>query len=182
MGLDISAYRSVTKLDVNFDEGGEAIDKVTGEPVDYDVRVYANPDFPGREEGVEDRAVYTAKDGMSFRTGYGSHGAWREELAKLAGYQATPVDRGYGSVTEMHSGGAWSAESGPFWELINFSDCEGTIGPVVSAKLARDFSDWGERASKHDEANALDGYFYKRFQEWCQAFEMAADGGLVDFH
>lgn len=182
MGLDISAYRRVTKLDVNFDECGEAIDKITGELVDYDVRVFANPHFPGREEGVEDGATYTAQDGMSFRTGYGAHGAWREDLATLAGYPATTVDRGYGSVSEMHSGGAWSSESGPFWELINFSDCEGTIGPVVSAKLAKDFAEWDERAKQYDQDNALDGYFYKRFQEWRQAFDMAADGGLVDFH
>lgn len=182
MGLDISAYSRVTKLDVNFDEDGEAIDKVTGESVDYDVRVYANPDFPGREDGVEDRAVYTAKGGMSFCTGYGSHGAWREELAKLAGYPTTAVDRGFGKPVEMHSGGAWNTDNGPFWELINFSDCEGTIGPVVSAKLAKDFAEWDERAKQHDESAGLNGGLYKRFQEWRQAFEMASDGGLVDFH
>lgn len=182
MGLDISAYRLATKLDVIFDEGGEALDKQTHEPVEYDVRAYVNHDFPCREEGVEDGAAYTAEEGMSFCTGYGSHGAWREELAKMARYAATAVDNGFGRATEMHSGGAWAAESGPFWELINFSDCEGTIGPVVSAKLANDFYEWDERAKQHDEANALDGYFYKRFQEWRQAFEMAADGGMVNFH
>lgn len=182
MGLDISAYRRVTKLDVIFDEDGEAVDKETKEYVEHDVRVYANPNFPGREEGVEDGAAYTAEDGMSFGTGYGAHGAWREELAKLAGYPATPVDRGFGNPVKMHSGGAWSAESGPFWELINFSDCEGTIGPVVSTKLARDFAEWDERAKQHDEDAGLSGGLYERFQKFRQAFEMAADGGLVDFH
>lgn len=182
MGLDVSAYRRATKLDVIFDEDGEALDKQTNEPVDYDVRAFVNTDFPGREEGVEDGAAYTAQEGMSFRTGYGAHGAWREDLAKMAGYAATAVDNGFGGSTEMHSGGAWAAEGGPFWELINFSDCEGTIGPVVSAKLDKDFSEWDERAKHFDDANGLDGRFYNRFQEWRQAFEMASDGGMVDFH
>ena len=183
MVLDITAYRRVTKLDVIFDEDGEAIDKDTGEPVDYDVRAYANHHFPGREEGVDDRAAYKAEYSMGFRAGsYGGYNAWREDLAKLAGYPKTPVDRGFGSVAEMHSGGAWGTDHGPFWELISFSDCEGTIGPVVSAKLAKDFAEWDERAKQHDEAAGLNGGLYKRFQEWRQGFEMAADGGLVDFH
>lgn len=182
MGLDITAYRRVTKLDVNFDEDGEAIDKDTGEPVDYDVRAYANPHFPGREEGAENRAAYTAQESMGFRAGsYSGYNAWRNELAKLAGYPETPFES-FGNVRMRHDAGAWVAGSGPFWELINFSDCEGTIGPVVSSKLAKDFSEWDERAKQHDEDAGLNGGLYERFQEWRQAFEMAADGGLVDFH
>lgn len=182
MGLDISAYRRVTKLDVIFDEDGEAIDKETHEYVDCDVRVFANPDFPGRAEGVEHRAAYKAQESMGFRAdSYSGYNAWRNELAKLAGYPKTPYET-YGNVRVGHDAGAWAAEKGPFWELINFSDCEGTIGPVVSAKLAKDFSEWDERAKQYDQDNALDGYFYKRLQEWRQAFEMASDGGLVDFH
>ena len=183
MGLDITAYRRVTKLDVVFDEDGEPIDKDTLEYADYDVRVYANPDFHGREEGVEDRAAYSAEDSMGFRAGsYSGYNGWREELAKMAGYPKSPVDRGFGDSVAMHSGGAWAADSGPFWELINFSDCEGVIGPAVSAKLAKDFAEWDESAKRHDEANSLNGVLYGRFQCFRQAFEMAADGGLVNFH
>lgn len=182
MGLDITAYRRVTKLDVIFDEDGEALDKETKEYVEHDVRVCANKDFPGREEGVDDRAAYKAEDSMGFRAGsYGGYNAWREELAKLAGYPATPYDR-YNSVQMRHDAGAWAAECGPFWELICFSDCEGTIGPIVSAKLAKDFAEWDERAKQHDESAGLNGGLYELFQEWRKAFEMAADGGLVDFH
>ena len=35
----------------------------------------------------------------------------------------------------------------PFVELINFSDCEGVIGPEVAAKLAKDFADYEFSAS-----------------------------------
>lgn len=183
MGLDVTAYRRVTKLDVIFDEDGESLDKSTLEYADHDVRVYANPDFPGREEGVEDGAAYSAVEQMGFCAGsYIGYGAWREELAKLAGYPKSPVDRGFGDSITMHSGGAWAADGGPFWELINFSDCEGVIGSIVSAKLAKEFAEWDERAKQHDEACEMNGRLYGRFQLFRKAFEMAADGGLVRFH
>ena len=66
----------------------------------------------------------------------------------------------------------------PFFELINFSDCEGSIGPVVSAKLARDFAEFDERArSLNDEGR----HFYRLYKSWTTAFQMASDGGMVDF-
>ena len=34
----------------------------------------------------------------------------------------------------------------PFVELLNFSDCEGFIGPKTSAKLHADFLEWDEKA------------------------------------
>lgn len=34
MGLDISVYRQIKKIECNFDEDGEPIDKITGEPVE----------------------------------------------------------------------------------------------------------------------------------------------------
>lgn len=178
MGLDITACRRITKLDAIFNEDGDAIDKQTGAPVDYDVRAYANKDFPGRWEGVEDGAIYKAEESIGFCAGsYSGHNAWREELAKLAGYNPAPVNYGFGITLMKHSGGAYSESEGPFWELINFSDCEGTIGPIVSAKLANDFAEWDERAKKHADSD-----FYAKFQQWMEAFEMAADGGLVGFH
>ena len=174
MGLDVYAYSNVKKIDCVLDEDGDAVHPVTRESVDYDVRVYANPDFPGRADGVEDRACYTGKECSSLSAGYGSYNAWRNQLAKLAGYPETRHTN-YG-ITEMrHDAGAWAATSGPFWELINFSDCEGTIGPIVSAKLARDFADFEERAK------TVGGRFYDGYQQWREAFETAADNGLVNF-
>jgi len=175
MGLDISAFSGIEKVDCVFDEDGDAIHPVTRAPIDYDVRVYANPDFPGRAAGVEDRACYVGKDSCGLSTGYGSYNAWRNELAKLAGYPETRQVN-YGIAEMRYDAGAWLATSGPFWELINFSDCEGTIGPVVSAKLAKDFAEF------EDRAKAVGGHFYDRYQEWREAFDMAANSGLVRFH
>lgn len=184
MGLDISAYKNLTKVDCVFDVDGEPIDPTTREGIDYDFRAYVNPDFPGRSEGIEDSAVYVAEDSTGFRAGsYGGYNAWREELAKLAGYKAVPVDRyNTGNVQMRHDYGAFEATEGPFWETIMFSDCEGVIGSAVSAKLARDFADWAERAKEHGESLSQPNWFYEKYQEWREAYEMAADGGAVQFH
>lgn len=175
MGLDISAYRDIKKVDCIFDEDGDAIDPITCEPVHYAVRVYVNPDFPGRAEGVEDRVCYVGEYGGGSSAGYGAYNAWRNELAKLAGYPETRRVS-YGVSEMRYDSGAWAATAGPFWELISFSDCEGTIGPVVSAKLSRDFADFDDRAK------AIGGHFYDRYQEFLEAFKAAANNGLVIFN
>ncbi len=184
MGLDISAYKRITKLDCVFDADGEPIDPATREGLNYDFRPYVNHDFPGRADGIEDQAVYIAGDSMGFRAAsYGGYNAWREELAKLAGYPAVAVDRyNTGNVQMRHDYGAFQATEGPFWEAINFSDCEGTIGSTVSAKLAKDFAEWDDRAKQHGESIEQPNFFYSKYQEFREAFEMAADGGAVHFH
>lgn len=184
MGLDISAYKRVTKLDCVFDADGEPIDPNTREGLDYDCQPYINHDFPGRADDVENRAVYLAEESMGFSAGgYGGYNAWRDELAKMAGYPAIAVDRyNTGNVQMRHDYGAFESTSGPFWETINFSDCEGVIGASVSAKLAKDFAEWDERAKQYGESMQQPNWFYEKYQEWRAAFEMAADGGMVQFH
>jgi hypothetical protein len=183
MGLDITAYKGIEKVDCVFDEDGQPLNPITREALDYGddyvTQAFINSDYPERAEGVVHKGVYRAKDSMGFRAGsYSGYNGWREDLAKLAGYPATAFTA-YGRTTHRHDAGAWAASEGPFWELICFSDCEGVIGPVVSAKLARDFAEWDERAKAYSEGPS---WFYERFQEWRAAFEMAADSGMVNFH
>jgi hypothetical protein len=176
MGLDISAYRGIDKVDCVFDEDGDPIDPVTREYVEYDVRAYVNPDFPGRADGIEDKAIYKATESMGIACGaYSRYNRWRNELAQMAGYPLRSYEQ-YGHAYQSHAEGAFTATEGPFWELICFSDCDGTIGPIASAKLAKDFAEWAERAK------AVGGYFYDQYQQWRAAFEMAADNGMVRFH
>ena len=77
---------------------------------------------------------------------------------------------------------AWAngAQGRPFFELIHFSDCEGIIGPKISAKLAKDFADNQAKADVYrvDEAS----WFREKYSDWRRAFEMAADNGAVEFH
>ena len=179
MGLDISAYKQLTKIDCVFDADGDPIHPQTHEALDYDLRAHINTDFPGRNGTIEDRAIYSASESFYFCAGgYGGYNAWRNELAKLAGYPARPYDRyKTGNFQQRHDQGAWEADSGPFWELINFSDCEGVIGPEVAAKLAKDFADHQAKADAHTDLGFLESY-----NEWRKAVEMAAENGAVDFH
>jgi hypothetical protein len=166
MGLDITAYSKLTKVPHAVEDDGE----------DY-LQVYANPHFPGRAKGLEDGAYYSFDASMGFRAGsYSGYHNWREQLARMAGYAPVPYSM-FGDDPQLsHQAGAFEVESGPFWELICFSDCEGTIGPVVSAKLLQDFRDYDEVAKKLDEN------FYAKYSRFTEAFAMAADGGAVDFH
>lgn len=172
MGLDITAYKALTKVE------NPKLDS-DGRPENYneETSFYANPDFPGRMEGIEENTVYRYVDAHGFRAGsYGGYNGWRNELAKLAGYPVGAY-REFGRAYESYAAGAWKASEGPFYELINFSDCEGTIGPVVAAKLAKDFAEFQAKADEHPE-----DYFRHKYNEWRKAFEMAADNGAVDFH
>lgn len=171
MGLDITAYRKLTKMDVLFDEDGEPLNPTTREPIEIYVKVYSNPDFPGRSEGLEDRGIYCFEDAADcLSMGYGGYNGWRDQLANLAGYPSTQTQYG-----KSYAAACWNGATGPFSELINFSDCEGTIGPVVCAKLSKDFADFDERAKQMAEG------FYDRYQKLRNGVDMAADGGALKF-
>jgi hypothetical protein len=172
MGLDISVYRKLTPAsgDVEMEDGY---------PVDYDTYWLPGPSmkwsektFPGRGKGIDPSTVYTFSEKSGFPAGsYGGYNHWRNLLAEMAGY---------GSAEE-----AWDNQdkSAPFMELIDFADNEGVIGPIVSAKLAKDFSEFESKAEKFSAS--LDQYESKKFihgyRVWKAAFEMASDGGAVEF-
>jgi len=170
MGLDISYYKGVAKSDVELDRDGEPVlPNDDWSFYDDHARVYVNPDFPGREDDLKD-GWYSVEDSDSFCAGsYGSYNRWRSELC-LAALGVPPSAVWEGRVTE-----------GPFYELVNFSDCEGVIGPKTSAKLAKDFADWeGKIAAGIDYE--VRGYFMEKYAQWKAAFEMASQGGMVCFH
>ncbi len=163
MGLDIVAYRQLTP------NPGAELDG-DGYPVEWDTNVrlderskFTEEQFPGRSEGIPDAAVCTFSESFAFRAGsYGGYNEWRNELAKLAGFE---------SAQDFWDN---ATDDAPFFELINFSDCEGIIGPKASAELAKDFA-------SHTPHDAFAGWFAENYENWKTAFEMAADGGAVDF-
>ena len=170
MGLDITAYQQ-WKLLGPVGDADEDYDWKT------EVRPYVDPEFPVHAEGVAPNSRYGFELSFRFRAGsYSGYSAWREELATFAGYPKVEHRNFLGNVVQTHTAGAWAAIEGPFWELIHFSDCEGTIGPIVGKKLAHDFEVHRAAAAK------VGGYFFDRYQEWEKAFQMAADGGAVCFH
>lgn len=173
MGLDISACSKLV-------EAPNAERDEDGYPADYESfnKFYDNKDFPGRFEGLNADMIYgysADSDFDHFSIGYGRYNAWREELARLAGYGAEEYER-YGRKDLSHCVPCWNGAQGPFAEQINFSDCEGTIGPIVCAKLAKDYAEFSEKAE------AVGGYFWDKYQEFKRCFDIGADGGAVKFH
>ena len=168
MGLDVTAYKNAKRLnEFTADEWGE--------PKDIDsVQAYI-ADFKERAGNITD-GYYTYDDSYGFRAGsYSGYNNWRDELARLAGYQNTKYDE-HGYERESHAAGAWKLDGGPFWELINFSDCEGILGTEVCKKLLADFIEYDEKAK------SFDSYFYERYKEWTEGMKYAADNGFFDFH
>lgn len=172
MGLAIRYHSNLVKA-----RGNEAFDE-TGEIKDGWVQIWVNTDFPGREDRLEDRRCYSAESSEYFyAAGYAHYGSWREMLAKLAGYPAVDFDKfGDGRLEKRHAAGAWGAGSGPFWELIQFSDCEGIIGPETSKKLADDFARFQERADQIGDV-----WFLGLYAKFRKAFETASENGAVEF-
>lgn len=162
MVLDITAYRQLTPVE------NPALDE-DGNPEDWENHFmpgasmeWSEKAFPGRGEGVDAKTVYSFADSFGFRAGsYSGYNSWRRELAKMAG---VPEDV------------MFTERNGPFAELINFADNEGTIGPIVSAKLAKDFD------AHLTEAEAIGGWFLEKYTDWQKAFTMASDNGAVSFH
>ena len=72
----------------------------------------------------------------------------------------------------------------PFYELINFSDCEGTMGPIVSKKLHEDFikhRDKFETYLKNIEDGVFVNYYMNVNNSFTKAFEMTSEGGVLIF-
>jgi hypothetical protein len=170
-GLDITAYAELqivpnAKIDTN------------GNPVHAQSEVRLSPvDFPDQFVGLKANAIYRFTEQYEFRAGsYSGYNWWRNELAKLAGY-VPKIETHLGKTEERFDVSAWKSKGGPFWELINFSDTEGVIGPVAAAKLYRDFLAFKGVAMRH-----ADPTFRESYQEWEKAFALASKHGAIVFH
>lgn len=114
---------------------------------------------------------------VGFRAGsYSGYNWWREQLCKFA-LDAVPNDV-WGDPEHY--------EGRPFVELINFSDCDGSIGATTAAKLLDDFEayadqvvGWAASAITDDDERS---YFLESYGEWQNAFAIASDHGFLIFH
>lgn len=158
MGLDIKAYRGIKAI--------RDFDHVEDVPR-YLVNFTKNDDaFPGRADEINPDKLYGFVAEFRFPAGsYSGYGDWRNALARLAGHS---------DASAVFA----DPRPGPFVELINFTDCDGTIGWTVAAKLAKDFADFDDRA----RAAVVDpNWFYDVYQDFRAAFELASRGGAVVF-
>lgn len=170
MGLDISVYSNIKAIEGTLDDDYNLItdnDKII-DPDDF-IHIYQNDHFKEQGEGLPEFIVRPTEKNFDFRAGsYGSYNAWRNQLARVAGYAQ---DKETGAYDQT----AWKSQFGPFLYLINFSDCEGAINAKVSADLLKDFKNYEEQAAKEDER------FYELYKNWMKAFEIASDNGVVLF-
>lgn len=161
MGLDVTAYECVRFVPgCSPNECGDHRG------------MYPEPHFYAQADGMQPGCYVTEGKAEHFYAGaYSGYNAWRRDLAN-AMLGVTPE-------VVWNDPAAFAGKS--FVELVNFSDCEGLIGPRTSAKLARDFAEHRERAVAHSE-NASRPWFLARYDDFAAAFKLAArEGGAVWF-
>lgn len=168
MGLDITAYTNVTLVralkgkEYNRDKDAQAL--VNSGGYCYLCQDGERPQSDDMPDGIY------ATGGVLFRFhagSYSGYNAWRDQLAQ--------------TMLDMTAQQVWEADEDsfagrPFVELINFSDCEGFIGPKTCAKLSADF------AANQGKANNGDEYFRAKYADWHRALALASEGGAVRFH
>lgn len=177
MGLDISAYSKTRKAldgEVETDEDGDPKDWNSWRRISEGLVEMSNEHGQGQAADVEP-GFYSFGEGFGFRAGsYSGYNSWRDELARMAGWTG---------AKEVWTLGQEEDAGGPFFEIINFSDCEGVIGPKISAKLSADFKANTDKAYAWAQEHSEDtGWFLEKYNDWSKAFELAADGGMVLFH
>ena len=189
MGLDISALSYIKRSEVQDPEDSS-----------NEIRIWHNPNFPDHcelEEGSYEETPQTRAH--RFNAGsYSGHSRFRNVLAQCT----------LGVKTDT----IWEAQdiymNRPFFNLLNFSDCEGTIGPDYSAALFEDFRDNRDRFIRNlkqeidftkvtedplslepefilDDFNLSDddiAEYIELYDDWMEAFQLAKDNGIVQFH
>lgn len=168
MGLDITAYSNLKHVGEHTEEWCEDEDHVSayayecfpqsyrGLPI---LRSTASGDTTLVHFGCFERMDSTQTH--AFRAGsYLGYGAWRADLSRQFNPDTDPAR--------------------PFFELIWFADNEGCIGQQAAADLLADFRDHAKRY-----APDLPGWAeiaVQKYQDWTDACELAANGGLIRFH
>ncbi len=176
MGLDVYAYKNAELVDA------ESLSEDDKEELHH---VFDNG-FTDHLCALVDGEYYKAEEtDAHYRRSYGSYSAFREVLAKLAGYKPLIIkkpsysdddylDKSYfynhPRVAQVNT-----LKQGPFFELIYFSDCEGYIGTEYCKKLAQDFAEF---AGKADELEDHDRTSYFQLK---QVFEAASENGFAKF-
>lgn len=157
MGLDMTAYSTLAPTK-----------ELSRPPDDRVYKFSPNPSFPKQFEGLPEDEVWCYGDTIDFRAGsYSGYGEWRRWLCQLA-FGVPPEE-------VWKNPGKWADY--PLSLLINFTDCDGEIGPVASAKIAE-----AMRAMRPTLEEGQDDHNVYKFDLFLAAFTIAARGGVVIFH
>lgn len=159
MGLDIVAYQGLTKTDA-------------------EENIHVSRDQFGYNSDLETGWYDCEGESFHFRAGsYSGYNQWRRALCEAI---HGVTDSEFWKKEENFSGKS-------FYELINFSDCEGQIGPEVSEKLYQDFMDPENEKKFLDfckanyESDYLEEFYQANWEDFKKAFDLARQGGLVQW-
>jgi hypothetical protein len=159
MGLDIRVWKN-TKLKSDADDGDVGDDEF----------FVSSDNTTPATLGGERTGIYTGDRAFGFRAGsYSTYNEFRAVLSRL----------GLGVVPEAVWENPEEFEGQPFIEMINFSDCEGFIGPKTAKKLAADFERFNDKfTDKHDSERWL----VEIYRDFAEAFKEAAESdGWVQY-
>lgn len=164
MGLDIDALEHVEFYSSDYDMPSEDYDNFLVLSIPYE-------GFIDRADGLKEGIYRRIGDSYSFRAGsYSGYNRWRRLLCEL--WFKLPPESVWSGVVK----------SGPFVELINFSDCEGFIGPRTSSKLADDFATNKDAILSRSGGSVDSERFACTYNDFARAFALAAGSGAVAFY
>lgn len=164
MGLDIRVATSILEITDK--------DRI----VEGDYYLHVLHDHPEMERASDIKEGYYDLTGesFSFRAGsYSGYNFFRNLLSEaILGVPAKMV----WERTEFY-------EKKPFFELINFSDCEGCMGPEVSKKLYNDFEENKEKFYTFVKNKyQFESQFYTRvYDDFMTGYGMVGDEGVLIF-
>jgi hypothetical protein len=161
MGLDISAYSKIERVEDN-----------------YEATIYIRRDVPEMDQAQDiEEGIFTDSndcESHQFRAGsYSGYGVFRNLLCEI--------------MHGVPSKELWLKpnvfEGKEFYNLINFSDCEGFFGPTVSKKLHADFVKHRDKFIKGvKDKEPYEGYYTQVYDDFLLGFEIAAKGGVLIFN
>ena len=163
MGLDITAVGNATRI-IGVDDAS-----LVGEDDNRCVLVGGNQ-FHQRMDGLEHGLYRIGGAEMYFRAGsYSTYNEFRSWLARAS--SGGPPSAYWTPQAEKDG-------TLPFLHLINFSDCEGSIGPRTCAGLAREFVSLRDKVRQSYESVL----WISLYDLFGKAFAIGACDGWVLFH
>jgi hypothetical protein len=173
MGLDILAISNLRLVDPEVKAALDRLPEVSlylhDDPaLTITERSKKEPNY--RCDDMANGDYYRTKESeeYDFRAGsYSSYGQFRRELSET--FLNSPPEKVWSNPK--------SYEGQPFYELVDFSDCEGVIGPEVCAKLHKDFVDGRKKFVEEVHSN----WSVERYDSWTKALELAKEDGVIIF-
>jgi len=161
MGLNIIAVNKIKKVADFY----EKIENIKIEDEKKLIRVKVNAFFSSHDNLESGIYVYEG-DEIEFSGPYSEYSAFRNILANIA--------------HSVNCAEIWANcdiyKNGAFYELIDFSDCEGVIGPISASKLLLDFKKYRE-----DFYKISNKWDCENYENWIIALDIASSDGMIIF-